>query len=1554
MAPGKRKRSDRSSADSGENRPSPHRPGNTNLGQHDRGQDMRDGGGRRSNRGAYAGQGRGGRRSDGRENSNKVAVSSRGTPTPGPMSPPPRPSDAAQTPTADLPIPVTRLDPSPFDYTFLTEGRYSTWDTSGRQEVITIGVQMREDEDMADMSVLFQELIRATLDIRLDAADAGNCVKEILGPDSAPTDESIAPFDPQSLFLDTLSMMVDAEPGASDPKTFPKVLRTFASAAGVSPVTMRQKLDAALIQNLGLTRETFIRVGIRQATHLLYRQANYNLLREETEGYSKLVTELFTTSGSEPPAAEVVADTFEKVKGLIGTFDLDVGRVLDITMDIFAAVLIKHFRFFIKLLRVSSWWPRSGITDIASVVGCNGLPKWALPDHSGWFTSEEDEEYAQQQRVIRDTAFWTRAREVGLDAFFELGGRQVVDIDTKSRLLNGKGDGDAELDADRQWIEATGTFPPSGNRIAAQLLGFKLRFYSSAARDKDDILPSNLIYLTALLIKIGFISLRDLYPHLWPFDEDMEQVRVTKMKEIEEKEKINRPGGATNALMTAGALVDDTLPNGGRSREVASMKTEPVAKAAADIEDKDKLDDPTDQKVQLLTCLLTIGAIPESLFILGQFPWLPEAYPDLLDLIHRILNHSIDDVYKMSRPTSSQDVRCQAKGVVDPDQSGVPKGDIRMTDNPPKKLLRWPFPDKYDTNEGNAYRFYWDEWADNVPVCQNVDDIFTLCDTLLNYSGVNIGKDSSLLSKLARIGCKSLSTDLSQRNLDRWQDLLKRLLVPALSLTKANTSVVNEIYDMLRFYPVSIRYSIYAEWFEGRTSRLPAMKVAFARTRLETLGIMKRISMTNLTAMARTLAKSAYASPGIVFNVALSQIEAYTNLTEVVVECAKYFTDLGYDVLSWSLMSSLGGKDRNRNNSEFALLPSRWLLALSRFSGKIFRRYSIMNPSPIIQYVNDQLYRGNSTDLVILKELIAQMAGVVPDTDFTDAQITAMTGGPLLKKQTLINLQDKRYESTKTAKRLMRALTESRLAGPLLLSMAQHRCSAIYAISDDEAHIKLLATMVDDAQLILSQYLDLLRSNLSVEEFDNHVPEISELLTNFGLDAALAFMIGRASLSYRMEKIVSSVSNGSIAAPLPATEPSSLKVDGEGDVGMAEGTNTEISNDQESVGNSGMATELKHDANIVELKELSPPLAEALETSNSSGDALDEILQPIISTVQKVQPEGSWDAITPEFYVNFWTATLGDLVMPSKSYDAEISRVKQESETLGKEGLRPGVPRNAEKKEAIGQLHTALLAEFSKEIGAFRQRKMRLLKRKSQWFSSSVKPDMISDSILEKCIIPRVLLSPTDADFCFRMVKILHENATPNFRTLSLYGRLFRHNRLRSIIFTCTVREAENFGRFLRSILADLGMWHADSALYEKQALGLPKSLPGFALKVDNDGKTKGLEHDGSNPSFRSVLLLWHKALNSALRDCLDGTEWMHIRNAITVLKSLVDVFPAVDFMGKGFIKQLETVAKREKDVREDLSLTGNAVLVQMKKRASSWIMVQAFSSSAVSHSWIL
>ncbi|KAK7748880.1 THO2 plays a role in transcriptional elongation [Cytospora paraplurivora] len=1528
----KRKRA----TDSGSGRPSPHRPDNGNLGQNDRG---RSGGGGRSMR-----------RNDRRDSLQTTTGSSTAATTGPPSNSPtlPRPSSASsQAPAAPLTTKVSNMPPSSppspvqsgYHYDIVTDARLGNWTQSGRQDLVDHGIQSRDDEDVQELSTIFQELIQSCIDFRLKPSQAGEVARDVLGSRPEDADTNYRAFDTHTLLLDTLSVYVDVESGA-----FGSSLQEFMAATGIDPALMRRVLEPALLEQLGLIRETFTKMGIRQATNILYKQANYNLLREETEGYSKLATELFTTCNKEPPTSDAVQSAFERVKGLIGTFDLDVGRVLDVTLDVFASVLIKQNRFFVKFLRISSWWPRGHVKASSSV---GGLPKWALPESAHWTTSEEDEIILAEQRRQRDIKFWSRAREAHLDAYFELGGRQVegVELERLQAVLNtitGSAEELSHLDPETQWMAATKTIPPQGNSVAAQLLGFKLRFYESEAKDENDELPANIFFMTALLIKIGFISLADLWPHVAPADEDMGQVREEKMKKLEEEEKA-KTGKGGGALAMLGVLPDDEKDVARANKLNAELKAKAAAEAAAA---KTKSTEKYYQKVMLLTELLTLGAIPDALFILARFPWLTEAFPDLVKLINRLLHHSIQKVFIETRAASSGfsgQLETPPKRLPDIDQAGVAKGSVRLVQSNPKRPLRWPHPDGVKDNL--PYRCYWDEWADNVPVCQTIDDVFTLCGTLMNLSGVSIGKDPALLTKLAGIGAASLAQDQSPDNMSRWQDLLKRLLVPALSMTEANSFAVHAVWALLKLFPTTTRYNIYAEWFMGQTSRNPAIKSAFARTKAETTSILKRLSLQNLSAMAKKLAKTAFSSPGIVFKTAFDQIEAYPNLIQAFVECARYLTDLGYDVLTWSLMSALGGKTRSRTQEESVLLTSKWLQALSRFSGRVFKRYQNMKPSPVLQYVNDQLSKGNSTDLVILRELISSMAGIVSDVDFTDAQLRAMTGGEVLRRQTLTNLGDRRFESTNGAKRLMQSLVDTKLAGRLLINLSQYRQSAPYKLPEDEAHVKYLATIMDEVHQALTQYLDFLRSNLSPDQFDDLIPSITELITDYGLDVQLAFMVGRASLAYRMTvPKVSTISP--VKGDQPGGQPAAGATDADGDLTMNGDAAGPVAT-QQSPGKEETDDKMVLDD---KLAAATPPPT-ILDTRKS--DPIADVLQPVVDTIQGMLPSDTWQYLSPEFYVTFWSLSLGDLHVPNSSYEAEHDRLNKEAEDVMKDRsdmTRQGMNKKDEKKRYLSGLGKSIRDEMTNHIERYQKTKFRLARQAKFWFCGSVTDaNQISDALLEHCILPRLLVSAVDTEYCFRMIKFLHENQTLNFKLLVFYEQFFNANRLRAMIFSCTMREAEHLGRLIKCILEDLARWHADKTVYEKEAFGLKRRYLGFATGFDEEGNpTSFVEH----PFFRDHHYEWHKNLNVALKACLQGTkEWMHIRNAITVLKAVSNFFPAVNFMGTQLLKVLDEIKTREEaskgsseeEHRVDLAVTAQTVFSMLKKRESKWIAVPAF-----------
>lgn len=1596
MAPGgggKRKRGDRTYSAEGRDegsRPSPHRPGSLSLGQQSNYQqgpqsqnygrdyyDQRGGGRRRASRG---GRGGGSQRSP-MDSPNAIPLQPRANNTSSKPKSPSYPSlqttaePNQETPAESLAAsnPVTQLSeqkplqPVTYYYEYITKERLESWADTGRKEVVNDGAKARTAQDALVLGCLFQELLRSGVDGRIDATEAGSTVRDILGAEesveastNAMTDSSS--FDASSLFLDSLSIFAEASSMAPP-------LQILVPATRISPIEMRRELDSTLLENLGMIRNTFVRVGIRQQTNLLYRQSNYNLLREETEGYSKLITELFTTSNNELPTSEVVVETFERVKGMIGAFDLDVGRVLDITLDVFAAVLVKQYRFFVKYFRASSWWPQDKSSNFGlPQQALSPLPKWALPGASGWGLSDEEKEDVAAAKAKRDEAFWQRSKEVGVAAYFEIGGRRV-DASALAAAINTGSEDSAHDEEDRKWLKITNTLPPPGNKIAAQILGFKLRFYSSSARDPTDVLPVNLIYLAALLIKIGFISLRDLYPHIWPVDSAMEGVREEKMKEKAEREKLNRPGGgAANALMAAAPLPDDSIEGKAkealRLRELEAARRNPVkvdmttersTPAAQPDETSQELPEPPEQKVQLLKSLLCIGALPEALYMLGRFPWLPDAFPELPEHIHRILHHSLSKVYEPLRPLKDHMGLREQQRIPDPDQSGAAKGQINLMDAPARKTMRWAQLDKEDTNEAIDYKFYWDDWADNTPVCQTVDDVFVLCSTLLNYSGVKIGQDTALLLKLARIGSYSLSTDTSDSNMARWIDLSKRLIVPALSLTKCNPAVVNEVFELIKNFSTPVRYSIYAEWYLGQTSRLPDIKSAFDQAKAETKDVLKRISKTTIKPMARALAKVAYASPGIVFSVAIAQLESYENIVDAVVECARYFTYLAYDVLTWSLMSALGGTGRNRVQAD-GMLTSKWLAALSLFAGKVFKRYSVMNPTPIAQYVANQLRRGNSTDLIILEEITKSMAGIVSDTNFNEAQVLAMAGGDLLQAQTMLQLLDRRHESKTTARRLMKSLTDSRLAGQLVVSLAQERQTCIFRIEEHNAHPKLLGNLFDQIHRILTQYMELLRSNLSIKDFDNFVPGVSRLITEFGIDPSIAFWISRPSIVAAIAEYDAKHGKRNTdirKSPTKEMAEIVLKPENEGILGETSPAVTENSA-QETMDISTADVNGQSDKEIPDLETKDAKDAKgnasALADSDSTAAKTEPspqpwhpVLQEVMDAIRPALPEETWEILSQPFYVTFWQLSLRDLQVPLQSYDDEMNRQKKKILTINSDRSDIsilGTQRKEREKKALTELQDRLREESKDRVQAYQQMRSRLQKEKEHWFSEQWgKWDALNVALIEHCFFPRMLLTPVDAMYTFKMLKYLHSSGATNFRTMGVFDQLFREKRLSSMMFICTARESECFGRFLNEVLRDLSRWHADKVLFEKEAFGPKKDLPGFSKKMAND---KTILSFWDYEEFRRVLLKWHRNLNSAIKTCVSSGEYMHIRNAINILNNVHRHFPAVNWMGQGQLTSIAELSKSE--TREDLKIAATSLLGALKKREKDWVLPQAFN----------
>jgi THO complex subunit 2 len=118
--------------------------------------------------------------------------------------------------------------------------------------------------------------------------------------------------------------------------------------------------------------------------------------------------------------------------------------------------------------------------------------------------------------------------------------------------------------------------------------------------------------------------------------------------------------------------------------------------------------------------------------------------------------------------------------------------------------------------------------------------------------------------------------------------------------------------------------------------------------------------------------------------------------------------------------------------------------------------------------VAHQLLNDKTSEIVVLRELILKMAGIEPLPSMSDAQITAMAGGPILRIQALASDTrgakfDPEEASLKGPQRLGSALVSSNLALPLLVQVAQQRQSCVFKAPD--APLKSLASLFDDVSL---------------------------------------------------------------------------------------------------------------------------------------------------------------------------------------------------------------------------------------------------------------------------------------------------------------------------------------------------------------------------------------------------------------------------------------------------------------------------------------------------------
>ena len=87
-----------------------------------------------------------------------------------------------------------------------------------------------------------------------------------------------------------------------------------------------------------------------------YTQKKYNLIHEESEGYAKLMVEIYNILKYSDTSYQVDY-ALRIIEELTGHYNLDPNRTLDILIELYSNNFVGNQDFAIDLLRKSQWWP---------------------------------------------------------------------------------------------------------------------------------------------------------------------------------------------------------------------------------------------------------------------------------------------------------------------------------------------------------------------------------------------------------------------------------------------------------------------------------------------------------------------------------------------------------------------------------------------------------------------------------------------------------------------------------------------------------------------------------------------------------------------------------------------------------------------------------------------------------------------------------------------------------------------------------------------------------------------------------------------------------------------------------------------------------------------------------------------------------------------------------------------------------------------------------------------------------------------------------------------
>ncbi|KAH7839633.1 hypothetical protein Vadar_006542 [Vaccinium darrowii] len=990
---------------------------------------------------------------------------------------------------------------------------------------------------------------------------------------------------------------------------------------------------------------------------------------------------------------------------------------------------------------------------------------------------------------------------------------------------------------------------------ASQILGFKFQYYQRMEVNRH--VPLGLYQLTALLVKEDFIDLDSIYAHLLPKDaEAFELYNSFSTKRLDEANKI----GKINLAATGKDLMEDEK-QGDVTIDLFTaidMESEAVTERASELENN--------QTLGLLTGFLSVNDWYHAHMLFDRLsPLNPAEHIQICHELFRLIEKSLSSAYGLVRQTHLQNLVLPS-----------PAGSDLMETNSSVKRSFIDLPKELFEMLSCAGPYLYRDTLLLQKVCRVLKGYYlSALERVRSGDGSFDPESGSAVNGNPRLHLKEARL--------RVEEALGTCLLPSLQLTPANPAVGQEIWEVMNLLPYEVRYRLYGEW-EKDDERIPMVLAARQTAKLDTRRILKRLAKENLKQLGRMVAKLAHANPMTVLRTIVHQIEAYRDMIAPVVDAFKYLTQLEYDILEYVVIERLaqGGREKLKDDG---LNLSDWLQSLASFWGHLCKKYPSMELRGLFQYLVNQLKKGNGIELVLLQELIQQMANVQYTENMTEEQLDAMAGSDTLRYQaTSFGITRNNKALIKSTNRLRDSLLpkeDPKIAIPLLLLIAQHR--SVVVINADAPYIKMVSEEFDRCHGTLLQFVDFLCSAVTpATAYAQLIPPLNDLVRLYHLDPEVAFLIYRPVM-----RLFKCQGSSDVFWPLDSTE---------------------APKESEPSVSSGKL--------VLDLGPSRKPI----------------MWSDLLDTVSTMLPSKAWNSLSPDLYATFWGLTLYDLYVPRSRYESEISKQHAALKALEElaDNSSSAIAKRKKDKERIQESLDRLTIELRRHEDNVASVRRRLSHEKDKWLSSCPDTLKINMEFLQRCIFPRCTFSMPDAVYCAMFVHTLHSLGTPFFNTVNHIDVLICKT-LQPMICCCTEYEVGRLGRFLYETLKIAYYWKSDESVYEREC----GNMPGFAVyyRYPNSQRV-------TYSQFIKVHWKWSQRITRLLIQCLESAEYMEIRNALILLTKIAGVFPVTRKSGINLEKR---VAKIKSDEREDLKVLATGVAAALAARKPSWVTEEEF-----------